>query len=290
MTDYRTSPPSLGELNPLLLDEIIARALIEDVGSGDITSSAIVPENRLGRGVIVAKAPGVIAGLSLVREVYRRIDSGVEVTVLTGEGSRVNRGQQLAELKGPARALLTGERLVLNFLQHLSGIATATRKMVDLCAGTRARIVDTRKTLPGLRALQKYAVRVGGGSNHRFGLFDAVLIKDNHIALAGGVAGAVEMARVRAGHTQRIEVEVDSLEQLEEALAAGAELILLDNMNLDTLRRAVALTAGRALLEASGGITLDSVAAVAAAGVDLISVGALTHSVAALDLSLEITV
>lgn len=278
------------DLNPLWIEDIVARALIEDVAQGDITTLATVPEDKIGRGVILAKAAGVVAGFPLVEAVYRRVDSRVTVKALLAEGSPIKPGDQVAEISGPARALLTGERLALNFLQHLSGIATATRQMVDLCVGTKARIVDTRKTLPGLRFLQKYAVRVGGGANHRFGLYDAVLIKDNHIALAGGLTTAVRSARERAGHTVKIEVEVDTLEQLEEALEAGADLILLDNMNPDTMRQAVAITSGRAALEASGGINIDTVAAVAAAGVDLISVGALTHSVVALDLSLDITV
>jgi len=230
---------------------------------------------------------GVIAGLGVAEAVFRRLDPQVVFEQGVAEGEEVVAGTVLATVRGRARALLSGERVALNFLQHLSGIATFTRAYVRAIAGTRARIVDTRKTTPGLRMLEKYAVRVGGGHNHRFGLSDGVLVKDNHLTVVGSLTQAIRRARQKVHHLLRVEVEVESLDQVREALAAGADILLLDNMSLEALREAVRLAQGRALTEASGGITLDNVAAVAATGVDFISVGALTHSAPALDIGLD---
>jgi len=270
----------------------IARALAEDVGPGDVTSRAIIPPDTPLSGAFLVKAAGVIAGLEVVGEVFRQVDRALVYTPLVDEGSPISVGDVVARVEGRGPAILTAERTALNFLQRMSGIATATRRYVEAVAGTRARILDTRKTAPGLRELDKLAVALGGGTNHRFGLFDMVLIKDNHIEAAGGISEAVRRARA-TGHGLAIEVEVQTLEQLDEALTLGVERIMLDNMDLETMRIAVERTASRGgdhrvELEASGGINLATVAAVAATGVDLISVGALTHSVVALDVSLEI--
>ncbi|WP_346355548.1 carboxylating nicotinate-nucleotide diphosphorylase [Azotosporobacter soli] len=262
--------------------------LEEDIGHGDLTSESIVPVSLRSSGVIHAKAAGVIAGLDLAAEVFRLLDPEIDFRSRVKDGDAVAAGTVLAEVYGSARALLSGERLALNLLQHLSGIATKTAAWQKELAGTQTKLTDTRKTLPGLRQLQKYAVRVGGGSNHRFGLYDGVLIKDNHIKLAGGIAEAIQAARERAPHTIKIEVEVETLDGVEEALAAGADIIMLDNMEIETMRQAVALNRGRVLLEASGGIDGKKLAQVAATGVDLISAGALTHSVTGLDISLDI--
>ena len=277
------SPPPRHEI-----DEIVTRALAEDLGTaGDVTSAATVPADAEASGEVVAREDGVIAGLPLVAATYAQVDGGVAVELLARDGDRVAAGARLARIHGPARSVLAGERTALNLLGHLSGIATATSRFVSAVAGTRARIVDTRKTTPGLRALDKYAVRCGGGVNHRFGLHDAVLIKDNHVAVAGGVTAAVKAARATAGHLVKVEVEVDTLEQLDEALAAGADIVLLDNMDLASLAEAVRRASGRALTEASGGVTLDTVAGIAGTGVDLISVGAITHSAPSLDVALD---
>ncbi|AEB12815.1 carboxylating nicotinate-nucleotide diphosphorylase [Marinithermus hydrothermalis] len=270
------------------LREQIRTWLLEDVGHGDLTTQLTVPQDAQGQGVILAKEAGVLAGIEAARLVFHEVDPTLRFTALKADGDRLEPVQAVARIEGRLASILTAERLALNLLQRLSGIATLTRKYVEAVAGTQARILDTRKTTPGLRALEKYAVRVGGGHNHRFGLFDGILIKDNHIAAAGGVRAAVTRARARAPHGLRVEVEVTTLAELEEALEAGADVILLDNMDLPTLRQAVARTAGRARLEASGGMTLERVRAVAETGVDFISVGALTHSAKALDLSLEI--
>jgi nicotinate-nucleotide pyrophosphorylase (carboxylating) len=273
----------------LLIEPLVRAALLEDLGSsGDITTDSVVPAGTVARARLVARAGGTIAGLDLVRTAFRLVDPGLRLVFFAADGARVEPGTTLATLEGAARAILIGERVALNFLGHLSGIATATAACVHAAAGTRAEICCTRKTTPGLRGLQKYAVRAGGGSNHRFGLSDAVLIKDNHIAVAGGIAPAVERARAGAGHMVKIEVEIDRLDQLDEALRARADVIMLDNMSLADMRSAVEHVAGRALLEASGGITEARVAEIAATGVDLISIGWITHSAPNLDVALDI--
>lgn len=271
------------------VDAIVRLALEEDLGSGDVTSIATIPADEMCTATIVAKAPGVVAGLPLVTAVFERVDAAVEVTLLVDDGTRIDPlPLELARIAGPARSVLGGERAALNLLGHLSGVASATRRYVDAIAGTGARILDTRKTLPGLRVLDKYAVRCGGGVNHRVGLFDAILIKDNHIRVAGGVGPAIAAARDRYPELE-LTVEVETEDQLADALAARAGRIMLDNMSTDRMRAAVALIAGRAEVEASGGITLDNVRAVAETGVDVISIGAITHSAAWLDVSLEVT-
>ncbi|MBI4552959.1 MAG: carboxylating nicotinate-nucleotide diphosphorylase [Candidatus Latescibacteria bacterium] len=277
---------------------LIDRALAEDLGAGDVTTTWTVPADVRATGRLMAKRPGVIAGLEVVRLVFQRIDPRLQLRVSIQDGDRVEPGQRFADISGPVGGILTGERTALNFLQHLSGIATLTARYVSAVAGTPAQITDTRKTIPGLRQLEKYAVRMGGGMNHRLGLFDMVLIKDNHIAAAGGITPAVERCRERM-HAQssmlKIEVETETLTQVEEAARLMVDRIMLDNMSLDAMRAAVALVRrmtapGRPIeLEASGALTLDRVRAVAETGVDLISIGALTHSAPALDISLEMT-
>ncbi len=271
------------------MERAVTLALEEDLSWGDLTTEACVPPGLWALGKVISRSEGVVAGLPVAERVFQKIDPSLKTYRLVEEGDRIQPGQILLEIEGSARSILAGERTCLNFLQHLSGIATRTAQCVEKVKGTKARIVDTRKTLPGLRFLEKYAVRVGGGSNHRSHLGDGILIKDNHIAVAGSITRAVAQARARAPHTLKIEVEVANLDQLEEALKAGADAILLDNMNLAELRFAVNRVAGKALLEASGGITEDNLRAVAETGVDLISIGALTHSAPALDLSLEIS-
>ena len=269
-----------------MISEYIQRALEEDIGPGDVTTNTIVPAGAALRGRIVAKQDGVVAGLDVAKQVFLTLNEHVNFVSKTRDGSRVTRGDVLADLDGPARALLTGERTALNFLGRMSGIATLTRKFVDAVAATRATILDTRKTAPGLRTTDKLAVRLGGGQNHRTGLFDMVLIKDNHIDFAGSITHAVE--RVRASETKlEIEVETRTLDDVREALALGVERILLDNMSAEMMGEAVAICDGRAKLEASGNVTLDNVLEVAKTGVDYISVGALTHSPAVFDVSLE---
>ncbi len=266
----------------------VAAALAEDLGeTGDVTTTAVVPAHAVARGRLVARAPGRIAGVEIGLEAFRQIDEAVRAEVTRPDGSDVQAGDTIAVVEGPARALLTGERVCLNLIGRLSGIATATQRLVAAVAGTRARITDTRKTTPGLRALEKYAVRIGGGVNHRFGLFDAVMIKDNHLAIAGSISTAVEAARRHVGHAVTIEVEVDSLAQVDEAVSSGADIILLDNMSPSELTEAVDRIGGAAITEASGGITLETVHAVAASGVDMISSGALTHSAPQLDVALD---
>lgn len=272
-----------------LVERAVAAALAEDLGdAGDITTVATVPADETAQGLIVARTAGRIAGIQLAHAAFRGLDPTIRFETLVGDGGDAEAGATVARVSGKARALLTAERTALNFLGRLSGIATLTRAYVGAIAGTGARICCTRKTTPGLRALEKYAVRAGGGVNHRFGLYDAVLIKDNHIAAAGGLAEAVMRARDLAGHMVKIEVEVDTLEQLEAALEHPIDAVLLDNMPVKTLSEAVALVAGRMLVEASGGITLETVRAVASTGVDLVSVGALTHSPKTLDLGLDL--
>jgi len=279
---------TLNPLLPFMYEPLVRTALLEDLGrAGDITADAVVPTDSHASLLLRARQPGVVAGLDIARMAFRLIDPTVQLTAERSDGSVVAPGDVIAAIEGPARGLLTAERTALNFLCHLSGVATATASLVSAARGTKARIVCTRKTTPGLRTLEKYAVRAGGGSNHRFGLDDAMLIKDNHIALAGGVRTAIERAKAHAGHLVKIEVEVDTLPQLEQALAIGVDAVLLDNMTLDELRQAVAMTAGRAVTEASGRITAETARAIAATGVDLISAGWITHSSAALDIGLD---
>jgi nicotinate-nucleotide pyrophosphorylase (carboxylating) len=272
----------------LLIEPIVRHALEEDLGrAGDITSELTIPKDACNKATLVARTAGTIAGIVTADCTFRLVDPELKFEVRIPDGSSVQSNTILATIEGPSRALLTGERVALNFLGHLSGIATATRALVDAVVGTKARIVCTRKTTPGLRVLEKYAVRCGGGFNHRFGLDDAVLIKDNHLLACGGIRQAVERARAGTGHMIKIELEVDSLVQLEEALSLGVDTVLLDNMTPQDLHRAVAMTNGRAKLEASGNITLSTVRAVAESGVDYISSGAITHSAPSLDVALD---
>src|SRR5437588_1132846 len=277
-------------LSPLEIDAAVTRALAEDLGrAGDVTSTATVPEGTRGRAIVVARQPGTIAGLPLAEATMRKLNPAISITAHKRDGDAVGAKTALLTIEGDARALLAGERTALNFLGHLSGIATAAASFVKLIAHTRARICCTRKTTPGLRSLQKYAVRCGGGFNHRFGLDDAILIKDNHIAVAGGLTAVLRRAKAVAGHLVKIEIEVDTLDQLREVLAAGgADVALLDNMSPADMRKAVEMVAGRLVLEASGGITLETAAAVAATGVDYLSSGAITHSAPNLDVALDI--
>jgi len=276
-------------LEPLVYADMVRLALAEDLGrAGDLTTEATVPLGVAGRARVVSRQSGRLAGMDIAVAVFRALDPDLGVVSLRPDGSDVEPGETVLEVEASASALLTAERSALNILAHLSGVATATRTMVEAVAGSGTEITCTRKTTPGLRALEKYAVRVGGGRNHRFGLDDAVLIKENHLAVAGGVGEAVRRARARVGHLVKIEIEVESLEQLDEALAAGADAVLLDNMPLDRLRTAVARAKGLVMLEASGGINATTVRGVAETGVDLISCGALTHSAPALDLSMAL--
>ncbi len=277
-------------LRPLLHEGLVQRALDEDLAqAGDITTDAIVPASTEGAAAIVARVGGRVAGLEVAFLAFRLLDRETTTEICRPDGSDVGPGETLARVQARARALLTGERTALNLLGRLSGIATATRDVVARLEGLPTKVACTRKTTPGLRALEKYAVRVGGGESHRYGLHDAVLIKDNHVALAGGIRPAVEHARQGVGHTVRIEVEVDTLDQLDEALDLGVDAVLLDNMDLETLREAVGRARGRALTEASGGIRPDRVREVAETGVDLISLGWLTHSAPSLDVALDIS-
>ena len=273
---------------PFEIVECLKRALAEDIGPGDVTTNSIVPVDAVLRGRILAKDAGVVAGLDLAQAVFLMLEDQIRFIPTVAEGSQVTSGTVLADISGSARALLTGERTALNFLGRMSGIATLTRQFVDRVSGTSARILDTRKTAPGLRAIDKLAVRRGGGENHRMGLFDMVLIKDNHIDFAGSIAAAVERVRA-AGTSLEIEVEARTLEHVQEALDWGVERILLDNMTTEVLRKAVALNGGRAKLEASGNVTLENVRQIAETGVDFISVGALTHSASVFDVSLKWT-
>jgi nicotinate-nucleotide pyrophosphorylase (carboxylating) len=279
-------------LSPLVIDDAVTRALEEDLGrAGDVTSTAIVPAGTPARAVVASRRAGVISGLPLVEAALRRLDPDVSITGEARDGDAVEAGAALLAVAGDARAMLGAERVALNFLGHLSGIATATAVFVRLIAGTNARVCCTRKTTPGLRALEKYAVRCGGGFNHRFGLDDAILIKDNHIAVAGGIRAVLARARAIAGHLVKIEIEVDTLEQLREVLDTGmADVVLLDNMDVPTLKTAVAMAAGRVVTEASGGITHATAAAIAATGVDYLSSGAITHSAPNLDVGLDIEI
>ena len=284
----RPSWPGLPATMGREIGAVIRRALAEDLGDGDVTTENTIPADARYDGDFLVKASGVIAGLAVAQRVFAQLDPALEVRLLAADGDAVSHGDIVAEVYGSGRAILSGERVALNFMQRMSGIATATRRYVDAVAGTQAVILDTRKTVPGLRVLDKWAVRLGGGRNHRIGLYDMALIKDNHIAAVGSITGAVR--RVREGDRQNrlVEVEVTSLEQLLEALNLPVDRILLDNMSLATMKAAVELAAGAIPLEASGGVNLQTVAAIAATGVDFISVGALTHSVIALDISLDL--
>jgi nicotinate-nucleotide pyrophosphorylase (carboxylating) len=279
---------TLAPLARVLAEPLVRAALLEDLGrAGDITTNAIVPSRLSARASLVARSKGVVAGLDLAKLAFALIDPDIAVDSEIEDGASIAPGDVIARVNGPARGILTAERTALNFLGHLSGVATATASLVAAVQGSKAKIVCTRKTTPGLRAVEKYAVRAGGGANHRFGLDDAILIKDNHIAIAGGVTQALRRARASAGHLVKIELEVDNLDQLEEALGEGVDALLLDNMELETLAKATAMVDGRAITEASGRITLLTAPAIAATGVDLISAGWLTHSAAVLDIGLD---
>jgi len=273
----------------LIVEPVVRAALLEDLGrAGDITTDAVVPAEATVEAVIAARQPGVLAGLDAALLAFELLDPALRIERLCEDGTRISRGETVAQISGRARGVLGAERTALNLLSRMSGVATATRALADAIAGYKARIVCTRKTTPGLRALEKEAVRLGGGANHRFGLDDAMLIKDNHIALAGGVRQALERARHHAGHLVKIELEVDTLDQLAQALEVGLDAVLLDNMTPENMRRAVAMIDGRAVTEASGRITLETAPAIAATGVDLISCGWITHSAPILDLGLDI--
>ncbi len=294
MTAPVTNPASLLQadafLSPLAIEEAVTRALGEDLGrAGDVTSIATIPEGTTAHAVMIARQAGVIAGLPLAVATFQKLSGDIRVQAHSRDGTSVAAGVQVLTISGPARAVLSGERTALNFVGRLSGIATLTADHVRHTAGTKARICCTRKTTPGLRALEKYAVRCGGGFNHRFGLDDAILIKDNHIAVAGGIRAVLERARAHIGHLVKVEIEVDTLAQLREVLDADlADVVLLDNMDTAELAEAVKLAQGRVVLEASGGVTLSSIAAIAATGVDYISSGALTHSAPNFDVALDI--
>ncbi|MDR3644952.1 MAG: carboxylating nicotinate-nucleotide diphosphorylase [Clostridia bacterium] len=277
-------------LAPFYLDDVIKRALQEDIGYFDVTTDSLIDESKRCEAVLLAKQEGVLCGIEAATRVFELLDEDFEARLFKKDGDLLESGQRIAVLSGKTRALLHGERTALNLLQHLSGIATATHRASALIAHTKARVTDTRKTLPGLRALQKYAVVVGGGKNHRFGLSDAAMIKDNHIDACGSIARAVEALRAKAGHMVKIEVEARTIEEALQALYVGADVIMFDNMSCEDMKKAVELVAGRALLEASGNITEETIARVAETGVDFISMGALTHSVRALDISMKIRV
>ncbi len=277
------------DINLRAIRDLLEMALREDIGSGDITSDSVVPADTMAKGTILAKDEGIIAGLDVAGEIFRMLDPEIDFRKFVSDGQQIHQRQELATAEGPARPILTAERTVLNFLQRLSGIATLTSEYVRAASGHKAKIIDTRKTTPGWRVLEKYAVRVGGGSNHRFGLYDAVLIKDNHIAALGSVSEAITRAREQIPHTMKIEVEVEDMDQAREAISAGADIIMPDNMDVDMMAQAVKLIDGRAIVEASGGIRLADIPAVAATGVDLISVGALTNAAPPLDISMSMT-
>jgi len=275
-------------MNVMSIKMLIEQCLAEDMGSGDITTNSIVQEGASTLGIIHTKERGIVAGIAVAELVFRLLSPNISFTARVKDGESVIAGTVLAEVKGDAKAVLTGERVALNFLQRMSGIATRTSLLVDKIKEYPVRVVDTRKTTPGLRLLEKYAVLAGGGYNHRFGLYDAVMIKDNHIKVAGGIAEAIAVTRKKVSHMVKIEVEVEDLAGVGEALQGKADIIMLDNMNIETMKQAVAMIDGRALVEASGGIDEQSIVEIAKTGVDIISVGALTHSVKALDISLDI--
>jgi nicotinate-nucleotide pyrophosphorylase (carboxylating) len=270
----------------LQIDAIIQNALREDIHTGDLTTQAVVPEPRIATARLVAKEPLTVAGIDVAARVFTLLDPAIAFDSCCRDGQSMEQGAILARITGDADLLLQGERVALNLLQRMSGIATLTARYVQAVIGTKARIVDTRKTTPGLRILEKYAVRIGGGINHRTGLYDGILIKENHITAAGGISEAIRRARSYIPHTLKIEIETETVEQVQEALAAGADIIMLDNMDCMTMRHCVALIEGRALVEASGGVNLDTVRAIAETGVDIISIGALTHSPRAMDISM----
>ena len=279
-----TIPP----LSELVVEDVVKRALLEDLGdAGDITTKTTIPAGAQTSAVIAARKPGIVAGVQCALAAFHLVDPTIKTELVKGDGSTLNKSDAVIRLSGPARGILTAERVALNFLGHLSGVATATAALVDGTHGTSAKIVCTRKTTPGLRALEKHAVRCGGGFNHRFGLYDAVMIKDNHIAAAGSIVGAVKAARGTLGHMVKIEVEADRLGQVKEALAAGADVIMLDNMSPEDMTKAVALVDGHAVLEASGNVTAETVPVIARTGVDIISSGWITHSAPTLDLGMD---
>jgi len=273
--------------NHLQTDELIKHALVEDIGTGDITTLSTVREDMRISGRFIAKEEGVICGLAVVKRVFEMVDAAILLTRKCGDGDKMRKGDVIAQVNGPAQGILTGERVALNFLQRLSGIATRTRQAADQISGTKAVIADTRKTTPGLRVLEKYAVKTGGGSNHRFNLADGILIKDNHIRAAGGITKAIERARQNAPHTLKIEVEVENFDQIKEALQCKADIIMLDNMSLADMKKAVEMIGDKALTEASGNMGDKDLREVAETGVDIISIGALTHTVRAMDISLR---
>jgi nicotinate-nucleotide pyrophosphorylase (carboxylating) len=282
---------TLVPLRRILIEPLVRAALLEDLGrAGDLTTDLVVPVGVPARAALIARESGVVAGLDVAKLAFELIDPDIVIDIAANDGSAVAPGDAIGKIRGPARGILTAERTALNFLGHLSGIASVTASIVAAVRGTRAKIVSTRKTTPGLRAIEKYAVRAGGGANHRFGLDDALLIKDNHVAIAGGVAPALRRARAGVGHLVKIEVEVDTLDQLREALGEGADAVLLDNMSVAMLAEAIAVVDGRAITEASGRVTPKSAPSIAATGVDLISIGWLTHSAPVLDIGLDFEV
>jgi len=278
------------QINNHYVRQLLELALSEDIGVGDVTSDVIIPKDRVATGIIISKDTGLVAGLEVVELLLGMVDFQLTLTPILSDGDKIEPGTKIGKIYGPARAMLKVERLVLNFLQRLSGIATLTSKYVQTAADYPVKIIDTRKTTPGWRILEKYAVRVGGGYNHRFGLYDAVLIKDNHITLAGSITKAIEMARSQIPHTMKIEVETKSIQQVSEALDAKPDIIMLDNMTIDEMKEAVKLIDGRAPVEASGNVRLETVKKIAETGVNLISIGALTHSAPALDISIDVIV
>lgn len=277
-------------LSNLLIEKHVRAALEEDLGHGrDVTSEALIPESEIAKASFVAREDGVLAGLMVALSTFSLVSPDFDMIIHAQDGDKLEAGFTIADVEGPARSLLTAERVALNFMSHMSGVASYTNRFVSKIEGLDAEICDTRKTIPGLRAFQKYAVSMGGGANHRFGLDDAILIKDNHIAVAGGIAQALDQAHLMAGHTLKIEIEVDTLEQLEQVLASGkADIVMLDNMRVDTLKQAIEMVQGKIITEASGGVNLDTVRPIAETGVDYISIGALTHSTPALDIGLDI--
>lgn len=275
-------------LNKIYVDNLIKTALLEDINYCDVTTDYLIPAEQMGKGKLVAKAEGILCGVEVAARVFELIDSDIKIEVLIKDGESVKYGDELMRLEGRTASLLKGERTALNLIQHMSGIATAANQATKLVEGTNASIADTRKTLPGMRPLQKYAVMTGGAKNHRYNLSDAAMLKDNHIDAAGGITAAVTALRKKIGHMTKIEVETRNLDELKEALAVGADIIMLDNMSPELMKEAVAITDGRAVLEASGGITNETLRAVAESGVDIISIGALTHSVKAFDISMYI--